>query len=256
MIKEIFVENSLGLKMAVRLNIDKQRDKLVFLVHGLGARKEYPHMLVLEETFAKNGYNVVNFDACDSNNASEKSSDGITFSGHYRDLKDVIEWAKTQDFYSEPFALAGQSMGAVACVLYSAENTEKVDLLLTANFSWLDGKTEADLNKRKDIIAKQGYYEQVSKSTGKSFLIKQNYLDDLKKYNLENKIKNIKAKTYILSGTADSEYHQNNSKKLFELLTCPKEIYLLPNVPHDLANTPETKVTFENALQIIFEAQN
>jgi len=252
MIKEIFINNRQNLKMAVRLNTDKQRKKLVFLEHGLGARKDYPHMLVLEEFFAKNGYNVVNFDACDSNNASDKSSVGITFTGHYHDLEDVVAWAKSQDFYSEPFAVAGQSMGAVACVLYAAENADKVDLLLTANFSWIDGKMEAELNKRKDIIEKQGFYEQVSKSTGKSFLIKQNYLDDLKKYNLENQIKNIKAKTYIFSGLADSEYHQNNNKKLFELLTCPKKIYFLPNVPHDLANTPETKATFENALEKIF----
>ena len=45
----MYITNRNGLKMAVRLNIDKDRNKLAFLEHKLGARKEYPHMLVLED---------------------------------------------------------------------------------------------------------------------------------------------------------------------------------------------------------------
>ncbi len=105
--------------MAVRLNVDKKRNKLAFLEHGLGARKEYPHMLVLEEFFAKNGYNVVNLDATNSLNASESSAEGITFTSHYQDLEDVIEWAKSQPFYKQPFALAGQSLGAASCIKHA-----------------------------------------------------------------------------------------------------------------------------------------
>lgn len=42
MIKTISLTNRKGLKMAVRLNINDKNTKLVFLEHGLGARKEYP----------------------------------------------------------------------------------------------------------------------------------------------------------------------------------------------------------------------
>ncbi len=74
--KEFFIENRKGLKMALRVTINEKNDKLVFLLHGIGARKEYPHMLVLEEEFAKHGFNVVNIDATDSLNASESSRGG------------------------------------------------------------------------------------------------------------------------------------------------------------------------------------
>ena len=104
--KEFFIENRKGLKMALRVTINEKNDKLVFLLHGIGARKEYPHMLVLEEEFAKHGFNVVNIDATDSLNASESSRGGVTFSGFYQDLEDAILWAKRQNFYVEPFALA------------------------------------------------------------------------------------------------------------------------------------------------------
>ena len=72
----IFIENRKGLKMALRVTTDENNDKLAFLQHGLGARKEYPHMLVLEQEFAKHGFNVVNIDATDSLNESESSRGG------------------------------------------------------------------------------------------------------------------------------------------------------------------------------------
>ncbi len=59
MVKEIFIKIRKGLKMSVRLNLDSNRNKLAFLEYGLGARNDYPHMLVLEEFFSKYGYNVV-----------------------------------------------------------------------------------------------------------------------------------------------------------------------------------------------------
>ncbi len=74
--KELFITNRKGLKMALRVTTNPNADKLVFLEHGLGARKEYPHMLVLEEEFSKHGYNVVNIDATDSLNASDSSRGG------------------------------------------------------------------------------------------------------------------------------------------------------------------------------------
>ncbi len=255
MVKEIFIENRKGLKMAVRLNLDNNRNKLVFLEHGLGARKEYPHMLVLEEFFAKNGYNVVNLDATNSLNASDSSAEGITFTGHYQDLEDVIAWAKTQSFYTEPFALAGQSLGAEAIILYASQYPEKVSIVVSAAFPWLDGKIEVKVNKRTESILRQGFYDQISKSTGRVLRIYKNYLDDVSKYNLTDIVKNITAQTYLIVGMKDSEYHIDNNKKLFELLNCPKHLDMLPDVPHDLANTPETKATFEKALTKIFNQQ-
>ena len=251
MVKKIFIQNRKGLKLAINLSISEDNDKLIFLLHGLGARKDYPHMKVMEDIFFESGYNVVNIDATNSNNESDKSEEGITFTGHYNDLEDVISWAKTQSFYKEPFALAGQSMGAVACTLYASKNPDIVNSLTLANFSWIDGKIESQNNRRRKEILEKGYYIQTSKSTGKSFVIKQNYLDDLRQYNLTDDIKQIKAKTSVIIGLADSEYHINNGHVLYNLLTCPKQLVELPGVPHDLANTPEDKAKFESALRKI-----
>ena len=80
--ENVYIQNRKGLRMALRLSVNKEYKKLAFLIHGLSSRKEYPHMLVMEEVLFKHGYNVVNIDATNSLNASESSEEGITFTGH------------------------------------------------------------------------------------------------------------------------------------------------------------------------------
>lgn len=204
-------------------------------------------MQVMEEVFAQSGYNVVNIDATNSINESDSSPEGITFTG--QDFEDAIAWAETQEFYREPFALAGQSLGAQAAVLYAANFPDKVDLLIPAAFVWLDGEVEVKNNKRTKSILENGFYEQFSKSTGKTLRIYKSFLDDLKLYKFEDKIKNITAQTCVIIGELDTEYHIENAKQLYNLLECKKKFILLQNVPHDLANTPETRQLFTKTLQ-------
>ncbi len=249
---KVFIKNRKGLKIALRISTFPDNKKLAFLLHGQGSRKEYPHMLVMEEMFLKNGFNVINIDATNSLNESDSSPDGITFTGHYEDLEDTIAWAKTQDFYVEPFALAGQSLGAQAVIYYAIKHPKDTNFVISCALPWLDGKIEIKQNKRTPSIIEKGFYDQVSKSTGKVLRIFKNYLDDFDKYNFVPLIKNITADTHIICGLQDTQYHIENNKTLYDLLTCKKSLQLLPNVPHDLANTPETKEVFTEALEKIF----
>lgn len=45
---------------------------------------------------------------------------------HYHDLKDVIEWAQTQDWYQEPFCLAGHSLGGLSNLIYATNYPNKI----------------------------------------------------------------------------------------------------------------------------------
>ena len=252
MLKKIFIKNRKGLNMAVRLNIDEKNTKLVFLQHGLSSRKEYPHMLVLEECFSNFGYNVVNFDATNSINESGSSSDSITISGHCEDLEDIINWSETQDFYTEPFALAGQSLGACSVVRFAGLFPNKVNLLLPISFPFYD-KLEIKESVYAQEIIKNGYFDKISKNTGRILHMTSAYVEDMKKLNLTPQIKNITAETYVIIGSKDTEKHLKNSKYLYNTLSCKKELYLLEEIPHDLANTPKDKELFRETLINILE---
>ncbi len=256
MIKKMFITNRKGLKMSVRLNIENENSKLIFLEHGLSSRKEYPHMQVLEEVFSSFGYNVVNIDATNSLNESESSEEGITTTGHYEDLVDVINWAKGQPFYREPFALAGQSLGAISVVNYAGQYPESVDLLLPCAFPYYN-YVEEELNDFAKEIIKNGYCDKVSKSTGRVLRMKSAYVEEMKKLDLTPQIKSITAETYVIVGSKDNEKHLKNSKFLYQMLNCKKEFCLLDGVPHDLANTTRDKELFTNTLiEIISKVVN
>lgn len=232
----IYIKNRQNVKMAVKLNVSPERKKCAFLEHGLGARKEYPHMKVLEEYFANNGYNVVNIDATNSLNESGQTKDGITFKGHYEDLEDVIEWAKTQDFYKEPFALAGQSLGAASCLRYAGEFPNKVNTLIIAACPFIDGYNLVYADPMMKEIEKNGFYDKVSKSTGRTLHITKAFNEDLKRQDLTPYIVDVVAHTFIIQGMLDSEFIKENSQKIWDMLNCKKELTSLPGVPHDLAN--------------------
>lgn len=255
MIKNIFITNRKGLKMSIRLNINNENRKLVFLEHGLSSRKEYPHMQVLEDVFFEFGYNVINMDATNSINESESSDEGITTTGHYEDLVDVIEWAKTQDFYKEPFALAGQSLGAISVVRYAGKYPNKVDLLIPCAFPYYN-YIEDELNDFAKEVIKNGFCDKVSKSTGKVLRLKTAYVEDIKKLDLTEQIQKITANTYIVVGSKDNQKHLKNSRRLYQMLNCKKEFYLLEDIPHDLANTPHDKELFTKTLKDILIKYN
>ena len=255
MIQKIFITNRKGLKMSVRLNINNENSKLVFLEHGLSSRKEYPHMQVLEDVFSEFGYNVINMDATNSLNESESSEEGITTTGHYEDLVDVINWSKTQTFYKEPFAIAGQSLGAISVVNYAGQYPDKVNLLIPCAFPYYN-YVEEELNDFAKEIIKKGYCDKVSKSTGKVLRLKSAYVEEMKNLDLTPQIENITAETYVLVGSKDNDKHLKNSKLLYQMLNCKKEFYLLEDIPHDLANTPHDKELFAKTLRDILSKLN
>ena len=246
----MIIKNRKGFKMSIRINVNDKNTKLVFLEHGLSSRKEYPHMQVLEDVFSEYGYNVINMDATNSINESESSDEGITTTGHYEDLVDVIEWAKTQDFYKEPFALAGQSLGAISVVRYAGQYPNKVDLLIPCAFPYYN-YIEDELNDFAKEVIKNGFCDKVSKSTGKVLRLKTAYVEDIKKLDLTEQIQKITANTYVVVGSKDNQKHLKNSRSLFQMLNCKKEFYLLEDIPHDLANTPYDKELFEKTLRKI-----
>ena len=247
----VYIKNRKNIELCLKLNIDPSRDKLCILEHGLGARKEYPHMRVFEDEFAKFGYNVINIDASDSINASGSSAEGITFSGHLSDLEDVIDWAKTQNFYHEPFVLSGQSLGARTCAVYASTHPTQVSQLFCAALPWLDNPLQDEyIAEIAQKIKSNGQFEKVSKSTGKTLIIKPTFIEDINKIKLSELAPKILAETFVIVGDLDLKCRKSCARKFYNLLKCNKHFDILKNVPHDMANTEENKATFEKYLDM------
>ncbi len=115
------IKNRYGLKIVGEIHIPENPIGLAFVIHGLGGFKEQVSIIATVETLFKNDYIVINFDATNSVGESEGRYEDATMQLHYEDLVDVINWSKTQDWYSEPFILAGSSLGGYAVLRYTED---------------------------------------------------------------------------------------------------------------------------------------
>ena len=51
-------------------------------------------------------------------------------STYFEDLNTVIDWAQKQDFFVEPFGLAGHSLGGAAVLKYAEHHSQRVNHLV------------------------------------------------------------------------------------------------------------------------------
>jgi predicted alpha/beta-fold hydrolase len=108
--QKVTIKNRRNLDIYINLTKNLNAKGLVVIQHGLSGYKEEPQLQAIADTFIKQNYTTVIFDATNSTGESESDESGITFTGHYQDLEDVVNRAKAQQRYQEPFILLGHSL--------------------------------------------------------------------------------------------------------------------------------------------------
>ncbi|MCX6780079.1 MAG: alpha/beta fold hydrolase [Candidatus Magasanikbacteria bacterium] len=124
--EKIFIKNRKDQKVCVVVDKNPNSKGLVFLMHGLGGFKEQPQIQTIAETFFAKGFTCILFDTTNTFGESDGKYEEATTTNYYQDLEDVIGWAKSQEWYKEPFILEGHSLGGLCVLLYAEENPNKV----------------------------------------------------------------------------------------------------------------------------------
>jgi len=109
--KKSFIKNRKDQNIAVIIEKSENQKGLAFIMHALGATKEQPQIETFSKAFKDNNYTVIRFDTTNSCGESDGNYEDATITNYYEDLEDVIDRAKKQDFYKEPFILCGHSLG-------------------------------------------------------------------------------------------------------------------------------------------------
>ena len=104
--------------------------KLAFVMHGLSGNKEEPHLRGMVGVLLNDNYTVVTWDAVHTFGESKGGPyEDATITNYYADLEDVVSWASTQKWYTEPFVLVGHSLGGISTALYAEKYPDKVKAL-------------------------------------------------------------------------------------------------------------------------------
>ena len=224
-----FIKNRKGQNVCVVTNVPNESKGLVFIVHGLGSNKERPTVKTFKKSFQEENFTTVIFDVTNSSGESDGDYKNATTTNFYEDLEDVISWAKKQNFYQEPFWLIGHSLGGLAVARYCYQYPNKIKSILlaspTINVKWIS-KTSKDKLQLIDSKTWRISKNQISGETRK--LDWDNFIGDLKDYDLKMFIKNLKKPILIISG--ENELYCNPLNEIASSLNL--DFKIIKSAPH------------------------
>jgi pimeloyl-ACP methyl ester carboxylesterase len=223
-------------------------------MHGLGGFKEQDHIRVMAEAFEEKGFTVIRFDTTNTLGESEGSYEHATTTNYYEDLEDVIHWAKTREWYREPFALVGHSLGAM-CVTLFAEKHPEVVLALAPISPAVSGALRVEASDRNQAGEIKKWKEtgwRESESVSKPGFIKRlpwSHMVDGMKYVLIPEARNLVMPVLIIVGDHDDTTPPDHAKRLYDALPGMKEFHIIEDGPHtfrDPRQLLEIKTLFLN----------
>lgn len=236
--EKTFIKNRKGLKIAVVVDEAENQKGLVFLMHGLLGLKEHP---ILEETakiFKENNYTTVLFDTTNGLGESDGIMEDLTITGNCNDLEDVIDWSKSQKFYSEKFFLVGHSWGGY-CVTNHAINNQSVKGLILFS-PVISGASYQEVDKIKKVLKNWkdcGIREWESQSSpGVIKRLKYQFIEDSLGHDLLKNVSKIKCPVLIIRGSDDDSVLFESQRILFDEISGKKELYVVKNGDHDLGD--------------------
>ncbi|MBQ8464636.1 MAG: alpha/beta fold hydrolase [Alphaproteobacteria bacterium] len=231
-----FIKNSNNVDLCVQIfepstNTDKA--KLAIVCHGITGYKEQDVILQTAQTLTYCGYSVITFDTRNSRGESFNNHTCATLSSMYGDLQSVINWAKTQKFYNEPFLLAGHSLGGSVILKYAEKYPQSVTHLILIS-SIFDGKeflknTQESTPEFFNQLKNGGIIRTRDKV---DCYLDDSYLHDFMKHDLYSNSHNLNMPVLIISGDSDIVSRVNNNERFYQNLKCKKEICILQNCSH------------------------
>lgn len=238
--EKLIILNRKQQKISVVIEQTINSQGLAFVMHGLGGFKEQPHIQTFKDVFQEQQFTTILFDTTNTLGSHESEGDyeNATVTNYLEDLEDVIEWAKQQTWYQEPFWLCGHSIGGMCITLYAEKNSEIIKGLAPIA-TVISGKVSLNAPKyRNNNILKQwektGMRIEESKSQpGKLKKLKWQHMLDRQKYDIIADANTLTMPILMIVGTEDSSTPPEHQELLFKVLPHKKEIHHIKDSGHN-----------------------
>lgn len=236
--ERVVIKNRAGLKLVIQVDTPDNAKELVFIAHGQGGFMFQDHITAFAETFLENGFRVVRFDATHALGDSEGDMVDVTYDTYVSDLEDTINWARTQAWFTEPFSLCGQSMGAQSVAWYAEQHPEQIKLLApiapTVNYELWVKTLEPDY---KRIWQQRGFKEEASRSKpGVIGRVGWGVAESLKKFDLIPNASKLTMPVFFMVGEFDKPCPYENQKKLYDQIPGDKTFIRIDGAEHSFRN--------------------
>ena len=223
---------------------------LVFILHGLAGYKEEEYLAKTGEIFLNKGFCVCFYDARFSFGESHGELENACFSNFIEDFKTVLNWAKTQSFYQEPFFAVGHSLGAGAVLNQAIHHPAlfKGIICLCPVYNGnmlLDSYQTAKPEFVNEWKEKKFLYRKKEGNPSINGNISFDHIIDAKKYKLEEQADQITSPVLIVCGDRDISSTININTTLYDKLNEPKELAIIKNGTHTFRSDENKTILIE-----------
>lgn len=228
------ITNRKNQKIVVLVELNDNPKGLVFVMHGLGGFKEEPQVRVMVEAFREKVFSVISFDTTNTLGESDGNFEDATLTNYYEDLNDVIEWAKEQECYQQPFCLVGRSLGGLCCALYAENHADEIKALAPIS-TMVSGKLSFEAYPKDQLREweKTGWLVEESKSKpGATKKLKWQNMIDRMQYDLLRETDKLTMPILMIVGEKDVPTPVEHQKILFDKLAGKKEMHIIKDSPH------------------------
>lgn len=240
--------NRHGLDIAVLVEIPENPKGLSFVMHGLKGFKEQDHITGMAATILDAGLISVRFDCTHAYGESGGSIEQASFTTYIEDLEDVINWSSGQEWYSEPFIIAGHSMAGIAILEYCKENAERV-LGVAPIAACISGiaSYEAAMEYFPEETMQwkeNGYKLEASKSKpGRIAKIPWSHMENRLLYNAFDYAHNLTMPIFLFTGSKDLSCPPKHQQILFDTWGgTDKELHIAEGLAHTYRTEEEINV--------------
>lgn len=214
--------------------------KLAFIQHGLASDQQHQAVQAAKKAFLTNGYVVVTFDSRHSLGKSSRDVENARISTFAEDLNNVTAWAAKQDFYSEPFALAGHSLGGASVWSYAVQNPQKVNIFIGISPVVSGDLWELSCFKNMPEFCQKwksdGAYTYQTPDGKDKALISYQTLEDAKSFNALDDAESLKARPLLIAADDDKVIPLPDVRKLYDRLRLPKYMAIITDSGHNFVS--------------------
>lgn len=238
---EFWIQNEQGESIYVRADglENSPNHKLAIIQHGLASHSDHVAVQAAKKAFLDNRYVVITFDSRYSLGQGNNDVEKVQLKTFKEDLETVIHWAEKQSFYSEPFALAGHSLGGASVIEFSTDYPDKVSVLVPIT-PVVSGKLwEKSCMKNLTDFCRQwkhnGTYQYTDNQKHKTAIIPYAVLTSCSHYNAYNLAPKIHAKTLFIAAQKDIVVNADDINNLSQLVK-NGHVAVIPSSGHNFEN--------------------
>ncbi|MFC1721448.1 alpha/beta fold hydrolase [Patescibacteria group bacterium] len=241
----VLVDSSNGKKLSCLVESpDCDTCGVAFIAHGLGGFKEQSHITILTKAYYDQGYRVVRWDASNTIGESEGNIKDATLTSYYDDMCSIVDWARTQEWFTKPFCVAGHSLGGACSILFAQQHPEDIKTLALIS-PVVSGKMTYD-SWGDDFMSEwkgKGYWKSESRSRpGVIKIINYGLVEDLMKFNAFEDIGKLTMPALMVVGEKDEDTPPHDCKMFFEKVPAEEKMYeVIDNADHNFRKDENLK---------------